>query len=223
METDIRDEARRLGDRLTEGAAPARLMGGLAVWLRCRSVRRPPFARIYADLDLVAPGLERVAIAEFLEGEGYVPDRRFNTLYGSQRLYFAAPTGAWTVDVIFDRLAMSHELDLRDRLATAEPTLPLADLLLSKLQIWEINRKDLGDAICLLADHPLGGTDPDHIDVARLTSVLASDWGFCHTVERNLARVAELAADERPVDTPCDVLSQVRDLQAAIASAPKSL
>jgi len=26
---------------------------------------------------------------------------------------------------------------------------PLGDLLLSKLQIWEINRKDFGDAACL--------------------------------------------------------------------------
>ena len=51
---------------------------------------------------------------------------------------------------------MSHKLDLRGRLDGPRPTITLADLLLTKLQVWEINRKDLGDAACLLADHGLG-------------------------------------------------------------------
>jgi hypothetical protein len=37
----------------------------------------------------------------------------------------------------------------------AWPTLPLADLLLSKLQVVTINRKDVLDALVLLAEHPL--------------------------------------------------------------------
>ncbi|MGD0863777.1 MAG: hypothetical protein ABSA21_13650 [Candidatus Limnocylindrales bacterium] len=223
METDIRAEAQRLGELLGADAVRARLMGGLAVWLRCPSVRRPPFERPYADLDLVAPQRERAAVSAFLEIEGYVPDKRFNTLYGSQRLYYAAPTAAWTVDVIFDRLSMSHELDLRGRLATPEPTLPLADLLLSKLQIWEINRKDIADALCLLADHPLGADQPDAIDVGRITAVLRADWGFCHTVERNLGKVVDLAAAESPDGLEHDVSAQVTALRAALEAAPKTL
>ena len=39
------------------------------------------------------------------------------------------------------------------------PTLPLAELLLSKLQIVKINRKDVLDALVLLAEHPLAQDD----------------------------------------------------------------
>ncbi len=223
VESEIRAEAQRLADRLVAGAAPARLMGGLAIWLRAPSVRRPPFERPYRDLDLVAPNRGRAAVQAFLEDEGYVPDKRFNMLHGAQRLYYGAPDGAWSVDVIFDRLDMSHVLDLRDRLAAPEPTLPLADLLLTKLQIWEINRKDLSDALCLLADHSLGDDSADSIGVDRITSVLGADWGFCHTVERNLDRVAELAASEQSPTLPRDVVAQAAALRAVIAAGPKTL
>ncbi len=223
MESEVRNEVSRLAPLLAEGKGPARLMGGLAVWLTSPTVRTPVFERPYGDLDLVARKDDRAAIQTFLEGEGYVPDKRFNTLYGAHRLYYAAPTGAWTIDVIFDRLEMSHELDLRDRLSAPGATLPLADLLLSKLQIWEINRKDVADALCLLADHPLAEGGHDTIDVRRITRVLATDWGFCHTVERNLGKVAELAVAERVAGTPHDVEDQVARLTTAIAAAPKSL
>lgn len=223
LETEIRAEAQRLAERLVDGAAPARFMGGLAVWLRAPSVRRPPFERPYRDLDLVAPGRSRAAVQAFLEGEGYLPDKRFNMLYGARRLYYVTPHGSWSLDVIFDRLEMSHVLDLRGELESQEPTIPLADLLLTKLQIWEINQKDLNDALCLLADRPLGERDLEAISVGRITSVLGADWGFCHTVERNLRRVAELTQTEGYNALPPDVWARVSALQSAIEAAPKSL
>ena len=39
------------------------------------------------------------------------------------------------------------------------PTLPVAELLLSKLQVVKINRKDVLDALVLLAEHPLAQDD----------------------------------------------------------------
>jgi len=71
-------------------------------------------------------------------------------------------------------------------------TVPLADLLLSKLQVWEINTKDLGDPLCLLADHRLSEDDSDAeaIGLPRIAEVLGADWGFCHTTERNLGKLA---------------------------------
>ena len=80
---------------------------------------------------------------------------------------------------------MSHKLDLRGRLDGPAPTITLADLLLTKLQVWEINRKDLGDTLCLLADHALyrgrsrrGGNQPPagaRQSSAR-TGVSATPW-----------------------------------------------
>jgi len=144
---DIRAEAERLGASALQAGLPARLIGGLAIWLRCPSVRSGPFARSYDDMDFALAGRGSAAFKEFLTAQGYLPDRFFNGLHGETRLYFAAPDGRWSIDVVIDELTMSHRLDLRSRLDGPSPTVPLADLLLSKLQVWEINRKDLGDTL----------------------------------------------------------------------------
>ena len=119
---------------------------------------------------------------------------------------------------------MSHKLDLRGRLDGPAPTITLADLLLTKLQVWEINRKDLGDTLCLLADHALSEDDADAegISLPRVRSVLGKDWGFCHTVERNTQKVAALWSQEPLPGAAHDVAAQVAAVQQAIEDAPKS-
>jgi hypothetical protein len=236
---DIRDEASSIAAEVAAGGLPARLLGGVAFWLRCPSVRSGPFARDYADLDFAVSKPASQRFRAILEGRGYLPDKFFNGLHGATRLYYGAPDGQWSVDIVIDELTMSHRLDLRGQLDGPGPTLSPADLLLTKLQVWEINRKDLGDAACLLADHGLAagpagadaaeadtaGADTagaDQVSLARVTAVLGTDWGFCHTAERNLGKVAELAAAEPLPGAGHDVAAQVRAVQAAIEAAPKS-
>ena len=88
--------------------------------------------------------------------------------------------------------------------------------------------------ICLLADHPLvsvgrmtgaDGVDgaPAPIDLARLRSVLGADWGFCHTVQRNLRAVADQWAQTPIPDAPFPVDAQVAILLADLEAAPKTL
>lgn len=220
---EIRLEAERLARLALAEAIPMRLMGGLAVWLTSAAVRRPPFAREYADMDFAASSRARGSLKAFLDRQGYVPEKLFNAIHGAQRLNYAEPEGRWTMDILIDELSMSHRLDLRGRLDGPEPTIPLSDLLLTKLQIWQINRKDLGDALCLLSDHAFGVDGAGSIGLDRITSVLGSDWGFCHTAERNLGRIAELAAAEPLADARFDVAAQVQAMLAAIAAAPKTL
>lgn len=221
--SEIRAEAQRLSRLVVAERIPMRLMGGLAVWLRSESVRKPPFAREYADLDFAASSKGRAALKCFLEDQGYVPEKLFNAIHGAQRLNYAEPGGRWTMDILIDELAMSHRLDLRGRLDGAGPTIALADLVLTKLQIWEINRKDLGDVLCLLADHPLGDDGDGTIGLDRIGAVLGSDWGFCHTAERNLDKIAQLWAVEPVEGARFDVKRQVEQMAVAIAAAPKSL
>jgi hypothetical protein len=190
---------------------PLRLMGGLAIWLSSPTVREGPFARPYLDMDFAGEKRSVSRIKQFFADEGYIPEKLFNALHGARRLNFGEPQGRWTVDVVLDELSMSHHLDLRGRTSGAGPTLDLG-LLLTKLQIWEINRKDLGDALCLLADHPVADHDADAIDVRRVRSVLGSDWGFCHTVERNLGLVADLWREEPLPNAPYPVDGQVAAL-----------
>jgi hypothetical protein len=207
-----------------ESGLQARLLGGLAIWLRCPSVRTGPYARSYDDMDFAVASRTSSALKDFLEAQGYLPDRFFNGLHGESRLYYQAPEGQWSIDVAIDELTMSHKLDLRGRLDGLRPTITLADLLLSKLQVWEINRKDLGDALCLLADHPVGDddSDPDAISRKRIAAVLGADWGFCHTTERNLGTLAQQWADIPVPAASCDVADQIELLRRTIGKAPKT-
>ena len=115
---------------------------------------------------------------------------------------------------------MSHNLDLRDRLRADRPTIPLADLLLTKLQIYELNHKDAIDIIALLHDHPLGRLDDETINLDRIVRVLTSDWGFYRTSTLNRDRVRETVA-EREHFSSFDV-SKLDEIIHAVEDAPKT-
>lgn len=223
---DIRSEAERLTAAAANAHLGMRLMGGLAIWLVAPTARVAPFARAYADLDFAVRKADARAVTRFLESEGYVAERMFNSIHGAQRLNFAHQDGTWTIDVVIDELRMSHVVDLRGRLEPGPPTLDLADLLLTKLQVWEINEKDLGDLTCLLADRGLsdaGKGDGEAIDLQRVLALTGADWGLCHTVERNLGKVADFAREKKPSGAPFDPAVQAEALLAAIAAGRKSV
>jgi hypothetical protein len=138
-----------------------------------------------------------------------------------------------------DSLEMAHSFGFADRLGLSSPTLPLAELLLSKLQIVKINRKDVLDALVLLAEHPLGPDDghPDSrhglgsINVPRIVSITSGDWGWWRTVTGNLDTLDQyLAVELTPGDLDLnngravlfDPAAQIAALRTAINDAPKS-
>jgi len=59
-----------------------------------------------------------------------------------------------------DRLEMCHTLDFRPNFSTLPLTLDVVDLLLSKLQIVQLNEKDAHDILQLLAAFPVTGDKP---------------------------------------------------------------
>jgi hypothetical protein len=221
---DVRAEGERIGRAAVANGLALRLMGGVAIWLVSPSVRRPPFERPYGDFDLAVAKADARRAVTFLEAAGYIPEKLFNAIHGATRLNFGHPDGRWPIDVVIDEVRMSHRIDLRGRLAGPGPTLTLADLLLTKLQIWEINSKDLGDIACLLADHDVADReDPDIIDRRRITGLAGSDWGLCHTIERNLRGVAEELGRRTPEGARHDAATQAVGLLAAIDAAPKAM
>jgi hypothetical protein len=221
---DVRTEAERVANGAVASGLQLRLMGGMAVYLTSPSVRRQPFARDYGDFDFAVSARDARHAAAFLERAGYVPEKMFNALHGAQRLNFRHPAGRWPIDVVVDEVRMSHRIDLRGRINGPGPTLYLADLLLTKLQIWEINTKDLGDIVCLLADHELADREAvDVIDRRRVVGLAGADWGLCHTLEGNLRRVVVEAGRRVPDGPSFDPVEQATALLAAIAVAPKSL
>jgi hypothetical protein len=65
----------------------------------------------------------------------------------------------WHVDIFLGTFNMCHSLNLEGRMEQEPLTLPLSDLLLTKLQIVKLNPKDALDSLVLLGDHEVSGTD----------------------------------------------------------------
>lgn len=80
------DEGLRLVGAAAAHGIVLRLVGGVGIWARCPSARRPPLARRYNDIDLVTHSGSTAAVAAFFAGQGYEPNRMFNALHGAQRL-----------------------------------------------------------------------------------------------------------------------------------------
>jgi hypothetical protein len=223
-------EALRLIELCDRRGLEVRLMGGLSFHALCPTWTAR-IDRDGRDIDLATRGRDRKGLQELLVAEGYVPDKQYNALYGHKQLYFVDPEWQRPVDVLVDRLEMCHAFDFGNRLAINDPTLPPAELLLSKLQVVKINRKDVLDALALLSELPLAGDDVggQAISLARITDLTSNDWGWWRTVTSNLEKLeAFLVRDQKPGDldfgreSRFDPAAQVVELRAAIDRAPKS-
>jgi hypothetical protein len=160
-------------------------------------------------------------VQKLFESLGYEGDRRFNTLNGHQRLLFLDGVNGRQIDVFIDRMKMCHVIELSHRLGHDGATLTPADLLLSKLQVYEVNMKDLVDTIALLLDHPIADHDDDAINIAYLGKLTGEDWGLHHTLQLNTAKVRE-AVKEFDVDAG-RVNQRLDELWTGIDARPKSL
>jgi hypothetical protein len=215
---------------LARGAAEAglglKLLGGLAVRVICPDF--PPRLRAGQDMDFAILSKGRKDVIAYLEGSGCVPDRRFNNLNGDRQLYFNAPSGR-PVDVMVNQLVMCHTLDFRPAFGSLPHTVDATDVLLSKLQIVELNEKDAWDTFHLLSGVPVGkagqGGGPV-LDTGRFAKVLASDWGWWRTVTGSLAKLPGLAAEKPHLIPPGarhDPLEQARQLEQAADAEPKGM
>jgi hypothetical protein len=115
---------------------------------------------------------------------------------------------------------MSHVIDLRGRLEDDGPCATPADLLLSKLQIYEVNRKDMIDVIALVLDHPIG-RGADEIDAAYIARMAANDWGLYRTVQLNIGKLTH-TLDELEVDHDV-VRARIDELWSVVEAEQKPL
>lgn len=206
----VAEEVVVIGAAARQGAV-LRLLGGRAVRHLCAGHIPDERLRPPGDLDFFGRGRDRSVLLRVLPEFGYVPDREFNLLQGRTRLLFVRD--GVKVDVFLDEFRMCHRLDLRARLDLGEIALPLADLLLTKLQVVQFTEKDRRDAVALLwRAEP--GRGPAGLDAAYVAGLCARDWGLWRTVTGNLARL-------RP-DLPAPAAARSGELESAIAAAPKS-
>ncbi len=225
--SDAFEEAKLLIESAQGLNVTARLIGGVA--FRTQLPEWPLRKAPAHDLDFVVRSRDAQGFAHLLEAVGYIPDKKQNALYGHKQLYFVDEQNQRPVDVIIDHLEMCHTLELKDRLDVDPLTVARAELLLSKLQIVRLNRKDALDVAALLSMYPLGGDEGINVEV--FSSLLGGDWGWWRTVTANLDVVLQLAesnddtfVQEIAMDSPAqfDVAKQLKGLKRTAEETPKS-
>ncbi len=154
---------------------------------------------------------------------GYEPNQSFNAMNGNRRqLYYDLPNER-QLDVFVDRFEMCHAIPLSDRLAIDQLSIPLAELLLTKLQVVELNEKDRGDALAILHHHEIEDHDVDAVNGAVVAALLAADWGLWRTATMNLDRAAAALGDYELSDQERDTLERrLQELHRRIEEEPKS-
>jgi hypothetical protein len=183
----------------------------------------PAFERPIQDLDFILVKRHRREFDRLIIEAGYRPQERFNALHGARRLLYDDTDHGRQIDVFVDSFSMCHELPLAERIPVLPRTLPPADILMTKLQIVELNAKDRGDLYALLLSHELGHATDDAIDVERIVALSSNDWGLQHTFEINLGRLHEGLSEQPLSDPETRALRQrIDELGAAMDAAHKS-
>jgi hypothetical protein len=199
------------------------MLGGVAIALRCPTATIAPFAREYGDLDAVIPQSEHKRLDDVCGMVGLEGDKAFNSVWGKERRCYYRPDGL-KLDVFVESFSMCHAVPLSaHRLAIDTQTVPLAELVLTKAQIVELNEKDTRDLFVIFHDHDLSEDDRG-INVSRVTELCGQDWGLWRTVTGTLRTLKESTASI--VGTDADAGRRVGDrverLLSAMDVAPKS-
>jgi hypothetical protein len=174
-----------------------RLIGALAFHVHCPNYNyiQTDARRFFTDIDFMAYIEQKAGIEELFVNLGYVADIRVKSIPHLKRSIFFTSDRRSYIDVFYDNLDFSHRINFRGRLEIDYPTVALIDLLLEKMQIVEINEKDVIDTFTLLREHEVGSGDNETINIDYLAQTCKADWGLWKTVTTNLAKVSKLVDD----------------------------
>jgi hypothetical protein len=221
------NELKRILQVSEEKGIIMRVIGSLAFQMHCPQYGylQAAMGRAYTDIDFGAYSKQTKQITEMMTSLGYTDNREVFIVSEGERAIFDKPGTGLHVDVFYEKLDFCHAIYWKDRLETDSPTIPLAELLLEKMQIVQINEKDIIDTIMLLLEHPLGDIDKETINIKRIATICAADWGFWRTVTMNLEKVRALAHHYSQLsdEQKAKVEQQVKDAMTHIEAEPKSM
>jgi len=188
-DTDPTEQAKTIVRIAQENGVTLRVIGGLAIRLHCHGPHSQ-HVRDYQDIDVFGFREEVDGIRAVFEKMHYLPNRKYNMLYGATRLQFIHGESQNSVDVFLDKFIMDHTIDFRPRLRLDDLTIPITDLLLTKLQIEKLNEKDVKDIIAIVEDHELGYVnDHETLNLEYMTQLCSRDWGLHKTVTDNIRKI----------------------------------
>ncbi len=191
--------------------------------MRLRAPEVPAsLSREYKDLDFATTKKKSNDADKLLRDAGYDPHLTFNAMHARERALFFDDHHGRQVDVFIDSFRMCHQIPLNDRLDGEQLTVPLAELLLTKLQIIELNEKDVRDTVLLLHGHPVDEHDADAVNGARIASLCAADWGLWRTITANLERCRSHVNDYELESTDRErITSRFDEILGRIEEEPK--
>jgi len=225
-------EGRRLIDEAQKQGMILRVMGPIALhyhfpdYVELYGHMERLGERVFTDIDYAAYGKHRGKLVPFFQSQGYDYNKRLMMLFGQTRhIYFASGADRVPmVDIFFDKLDMNHCVDYKNRLEIHPYCVSLTDLLLQKLQIVQINDKDLKDMMLLLLAAQVSDTDQGAINGKYVARLFSDDWGFYYTATTNLKKVQD-AVESVPVLTAGHrkvIRDKANQLLEVIDQAPKS-
>lgn len=210
-----------------EAGVLLRVIGSLAFQMHCPQYGylQAAMGRAYTDIDFAAYGRQSKQISALMEKMGYVDNREVFIASEGERAIFDKPGTGLHVDIFYEKLDFCHAIYWKDRLEADSPTIPLTELLLEKMQIVQINEKDIIDTIMLLLEHPLGEVDNETINIKLAAQLCANDWGLWRTTTMNLEKVKQLAHHYTQLspEQKSKVESQVDVILARLNDEPKPL
>jgi len=227
---DFVGEARRIVAKAEKASITLRLMGATAVRLHCPKYTdlHRALGRELTDLDFMGYSKDLKKVRELFERLQYRQRRMGYAIAVSahgERLIFDDTVNQRALDVFFDQLRMCHTIRFKGRLEKDKPTIPLADIVLEKLQIVRLNEKDVKDCVVLLLEHDVGDSEDETVNARYIEKLLSDDWGFYYTVTTNLRKITELlgAYAELSQEDRNNISSKIERLLSGIESEPKSL
>jgi hypothetical protein len=229
------EEAEAIIAAAEERGIQLRLLGAIAVIKHC-----PEFIWLHeatnrelTDIDFVAYEKQRAAIRELLAGMEYATKGGGGggvtmEVWTGREIYVDPRGQRHSVDIFYDKLDFCHPVEFKGRLELDSPTIPLTDIVLEKLQIVEINEKDLKDLMIMFLEHPVnasGNAGREEIDGDYIAKRFAGDWGFYYTANLNFDKVLSFlprypAFTREHRET---IGARIAELRDAIERRPKSL
>lgn len=204
-----------------------RVIGSLAFQKHCQKYGylQAAMGRAYTDIDFAAYRRQTKEIQAMMAGLGYHENREVFIVSEGDRAIFERPEVGLHIDVFFEKLDFCHVIHWKDRLEVDHPSIPLAEMLLEKMQIVQINEKDIIDSIMLLLEHPLGEHDHETINIKRVAELCSLDWGLWRTTTMNLDKVRQMAQgyEQLSGEEKGTIDSQVTAALSRIDQEPKPL
>lgn len=223
---DFVSEAVRVVEEAQKHGVILRMMGATAIRHHC-----PAFASLHtsmgrqiSDIDFVTYEKQSSKVEKLLQTLGYVIRPMSYSFIQGGRLIFENKDSGTHVDVFMDRLSMCHTIDYTTRLEVDYPTVPLAELLLQKMQIVKLSEKDVIDTTILLLEHDVGRTDKETVNLDYIAGMLAQDWGFWYTIRTNLVKVKSLLPGFQALEQQHQnrVAERIDSIVARLDDEPKS-